>query len=110
MLIKVNGRHVDLDEDGFLQNFDDWSEDIARFFSTQDGLILTDTHMKVLKFMREYYRHFNITPMPKIIVKGMNGESASNKFTIKKLFKLFSDHPMVRACRYAGIPKPTGCT
>jgi TusE/DsrC/DsvC family sulfur relay protein len=48
--------------------------------------------------------------MPKVLIRGLNKEAGEERYTMKFLYGLFPDHPMRRACRYAGVPQPAGCT
>jgi len=48
------GKHIPLDEDGHLVNENDWSEDLADHLAELDGLELSETHWRVIGFIREY--------------------------------------------------------
>jgi tRNA 2-thiouridine synthesizing protein E len=109
-LIKFQDRLIALDEDGHLVNVEDWSEDLAVHLAETDGLELTDQHWEVIRFIKDYYGQLAIGPMPKIIIKSLNRKHGREIYTIKKLYALFTDTPMRRACRYAGIPQTAGCT
>ncbi len=39
----------------------------------------------------------------------VGGSSRRPAFTLKKLYDLFPNGPANSACKWAGIPKPTGC-
>lgn len=109
-IIEFKGRRIELDDDGYLKDFDDWSEELATYFSSNDEIRLTETHWEVIRFVREYYREYQQTPMPKIIIKRLNSRYGSKKYSIKMLYRIFPETPVRLACRYAGIPKPQGCT
>lgn len=104
------GRHIPLDENGHLVSAGDWSEELARHLAEVDGLALDDRHWPVIRFIRAYHGRFDSVPMPKVLVKGLNKEMGAERYTMKFLYGLFPDHPMRRACRYAGVPQPAGCT
>jgi len=108
--ITINGETIALDDDGFLVNPDDWSPQVAEYFSTSDGLLLTDEHWQVIQFAREYYRTFRIGPMPKVIIKRLNRQLGYERYSIKLLYSLFPETPARRICKYAGTPQPAGCT
>ena len=36
--IDVNGKKIEVDEDGFLVNLDDWDEDVAKYLAEQEGI------------------------------------------------------------------------
>lgn len=108
--IILANRSIPLDEEGFLMDVHDWSPQVAEHFALTDGLQLDDEHWIVLRFARDYYKTFCISPMPKIIVKGLNRQTQSEQYNVKKLYALFPDTPARRICKYAGIPQPAGCT
>jgi tRNA 2-thiouridine synthesizing protein E len=108
--ITISGKTIELDADGFLANPDDWSPQVAEYFSAADDILLTDEHWQVIRFVRDYYRIFNISPMPKVIVIRLNRQLGSERYSIKVLYSLFPEKPARRICKYAGIPQPAGCT
>ena len=67
--VDVKGKTIEVDEDGFLANLDDWSTDVANYFAEVEGLQMTDQHWEVVNFLREYYKQYQIAPMIKILVK-----------------------------------------
>jgi TusE/DsrC/DsvC family sulfur relay protein len=108
--LEYQGRVILLDEDGYLVNGEDWSEGLADHFASLDGLALGADHREVIRFIREYYVQFQGAPMAKIIIKRLNKQLGTERFTIKSLFSLFPESPLRRACRYAGVPQPAECT
>jgi len=108
--ITIGGKTIALDEDGFLVNPNDWSTQVAEYFSAADGVLLTDLHWQVIQFARDYYRSFGIGPMPKVIVKMLNRQLGCEEYSIKMLYSLFPETPARRICKYAGTPQPAGCT
>ena len=102
-MIEVNGNTVELDEDGFIVDPNLWNEDIARAFATNEGINeLTDAHRKVIQYLRNYYKQFQVAPM----VRKMCKETGN---TLKTMYQLFPSGPAKGACKLAGLPKPTGC-
>ena len=108
--ITISHKKITLDEDGFLSDPNDWSPQVAEYFSAADGVLLTEAHWQVINFARDYYKAFGIGPMPKVIVKKLNRQLGLDKYSIKMLYSLFPDTPARRICRYAGTPQPSGCT
>jgi len=105
-----DGRHIQLDENGHLVNAGDWSEGLGRHLAEIDGMTLDDRHWLVIRYIRAYHARWDSVPMPKVLVKGLNKEAGETRYDVKFLYGLFPDHPMRRACRYAGVPQPAGCT
>ena len=99
----IDGVECTLDEDGFLQEPDLWTEMVAEEFAKNEGVeSLTDDHWKVINYLREYYLKNKIAPMVRRLCK-------ETGFNVKKIYELFPSGPAKGACKLAGLPKPTGC-
>ena len=107
--IDVSGKQVEVDEDGYLVNLEDWTKEIAEIFAKEDELDLTDAHWEVINFLRDYYEKYQIAPMIKILVKEIGKSMGKEKGNTKYLYELYPAGPAKQACRFAGLPKPTGC-
>jgi TusE/DsrC/DsvC family sulfur relay protein len=107
--IEFQGEWIEFDEHGYLHDIDLWSEKLAVYLSEQDDITLTEDHWEVVRFVRRYFLRYLIPPMAGVIVKGLNRNSESRKYNIKYLYRLFQETPVRLACKYAGIPKPSGC-
>lgn len=107
--IEIAGKQVEVDEDGYMVDLDAWNKDIAVTMAKADGVDLTDAHWEIINFLRDYYQKYQIAPMIKILVKEIGKVMGADKGNTKYLYELFPDGPAKQACRYAGLPKPTGC-
>jgi len=107
--IEFQGKQVEVDDDGYLVNLGDWSAELATWMAEQDALTLTDSHWEVINFLRDYYQKYQIAPMIKILVKEIAKTMGPEKGNTKYLYELYPAGPAKQACRYAGLPKPTGC-
>ena len=100
---QVDGRTYEVDEEGFLQDPEHWTEDVARDFARTESLTeLSDEHWKLIKYVRNYYEQFGIAPMVRKLCK-------ETGFNLEKVYQLFPSGPAKGACKVAGLPKPTGC-
>jgi len=109
MAIEVGGKTIETDEEDYLVNLNDWNEDIAKKLATDDDLELTDNHWEVILFLREYYDEYQIAPAVRVLTKAIGKKLGPEKGNSKYLYELFPYGPAKQACRYAGLPKPTGC-
>jgi tRNA 2-thiouridine synthesizing protein E len=99
----VDGIEVEVDEDGFIQEPDKWSEELAAAIAeTEEVDELTEDHWKVINYLRSYYQEFGIAPMIRRLCK-------ETGFKLKYIYELFPSGPAKGACKIAGLPKPTGC-
>lgn len=98
----IDGREVHVNDEGFLTEFDEWDENIAKSLAANIGIDLTDEHLKVLHFLREDYQAQGETPTLRRV-------STVGGFETKQLFKLFPKKPAKKMSYVAGVPKPVGC-
>jgi len=101
--VEFEGNTYNVDEDGFIDDFNNWNEDWVKHVKTTEGIEeLTDEHWKVIKVLQDYYKKNGIAPMVRILSK-VTG------FKLKYIYELFPSGPGKGACKMAGLPKPTGC-
>ena len=99
----LNGTMVEVDEDGFIQDPDVWTEALAAAIAvTEEVDELTEEHWVVVNYLRSYYQQFGIAPMIRKLCK-------QTGFDLKYIYELFPSGPAKGACKIAGLPKPTGC-
>ncbi|MEM1584194.1 MAG: TusE/DsrC/DsvC family sulfur relay protein [Nitrososphaerota archaeon] len=102
--VEFKGQKLEVDEDGFLQEPEKWSPEVAEFFAKHfEGVEkLTDEHWKVINYLREYWQKYGVAPPIRMLVK-------QTGFSLQKIYELFPSGPAKGACKVAGLPKPTGC-
>ncbi len=98
----MNGREVHVNDEGFLTEYDEWDEDLAKVLAANIGIDLTDAHWKVIRFLRDDYK--------------TQGETATTRrvqtvggVPTKEQFELFPKKPAKKMAYIAGLPKPHGC-
>jgi len=107
--IDVAGKAMEVDEEGYLVDLNDWNEDAAKVLAQSENLELTDSHWEVIHFLREYYNEFQIAPAVRVLTKAIGKKLGPEKGNSKYLYELFPYGPAKQACKIAGLPKPTGC-
>ncbi len=101
--INLHGNSYDVDEDGFLQEPDKWTEDVAKGMAEMEGINdLTATHWKVMNYLRDYYQQNGIAPMVRKLTKETGRQSQGD---VRALPAGTGEFGLQRA----GLPKPTGC-
>ncbi|MBK1727069.1 TusE/DsrC/DsvC family sulfur relay protein [Halorhodospira neutriphila] len=109
MAIQVNGTTIPTDEEGYIEDLNLWSPEVAELMAQEDGQELTEQHWEVINFLREYYDEYQIAPAVRVLTKQIGKRLGPEKGNSKYLYELFPYGPAKQACRYAGLPKPTGC-
>jgi TusE/DsrC/DsvC family sulfur relay protein len=101
--VEFNGQTFNVDEDGFIDSFENWNEEWVQWVKKEEGIDeLTDEHKKVIEVLQDYYKKNGIAPMVRVLSK-VTG------FKLKHIYELFPSGPGKGACKMAGLPKPTGC-
>ena len=101
--ITLAGKPLDVDEDGFISDGAQWTEEVAKALATTEGIEnLTEEHWKVIHFLRDYFQKFKVAPPIRMLCK-------QTGFQLKYIYQLFPTGPAKGACKLAGLPKPTGC-
>ncbi len=98
----IGTSQVHVDAEGFLTDYDEWSEDLARQLASQIGIELTNAHLSVLRFLRADYAERGETAT-------LRGVSIRAGVPVKELFALFPGKPAKKMAYIAGLPKPVGC-
>ena len=109
MTIEVNGKSLETDEEGYLSNLSEWTPEVGTKMASSDGCELTENHWEVINFLREYYEEYQIAPAVRVLTKAIGKKLGADKGNSKYLYELFPYGPAKQACKYAGLPKPTGC-
>ena len=109
MSIEVNGKVLDTDEEGYISILSEWEPSVAEHMAKDDDCDLTQPHWEVINFLREYYEEYQIAPAVRVLTKAIGKRLGKDKGNSKYLYALFPYGPAKQACRYAGLPKPTGC-
>ncbi len=101
--LEINGKTIPVDEDGYLENLEDWDKEVAAFLAKQEGIdTLTDGHWAVIEVMQKTFKETGTGP-------SLRKLSKASGVPTKELYQLFPKGPAKKAAKVAGIPKPTGC-
>lgn len=107
--IEIAGKKLEVDEDGYLANLDDWNMEVAEELAKGEGVEMSEAHWEVVNFLRQYYNEYKIAPMIRILTKEIGKKLGKEKGNTKYLYELYPGGPAKQACKIAGLPKPTGC-
>ena len=109
MSLELHGKTYETDEEGYLTNLSDWTEEVAGLIAQQENVSMTPNHWEVVNFLREYYNEYQIAPAVRVLTKAIGKKLGPDKGNSKYLYELFPYGPAKQACKIAGLPKPTGC-
>jgi tRNA 2-thiouridine synthesizing protein E len=97
------------DEEGFLQNLDQWTPTLAAEIARREALELTDAHWEILYLLRDYYQQFEASPAMRALVKYTRLQLGEEKGRSIYLLNLFPGSPAKLGSKIAGLPKPDNC-
>jgi len=95
-----------LDDEGYLIDPEQWSEEVARDVAAREGLTLGDDHWKVIAFMREYYADRQVAPDARFVIKHLAEDLGYGAEARARLFQLFPYGYVKQACKVAGMRRP----
>ncbi|MBT3189549.1 MAG: TusE/DsrC/DsvC family sulfur relay protein [Anaerolineae bacterium] len=94
--------NITLNDEGFMTDPTQWTEELAPALAEKEGITLTDAHWIVINFSRETAVDSGAAPTLRQITKGAG-------VTTKDLFKLFPKGPAKKVAKISGLGKPEGC-
>ncbi|AXY01019.1 MULTISPECIES: TusE/DsrC/DsvC family sulfur relay protein [Vibrio] len=104
-----NGKQIETDAQGYLLDHTQWEEGMIELLAKEEEIELTEAHLEVIHFVRDFYVEFNTSPAVRMLVKAMEKAHGPEKGNSKYLFKLFKKGPAKQATKLAGLPKPAKC-
>jgi tRNA 2-thiouridine synthesizing protein E len=82
-----------------------WTDDWARQQAQQEGLELTDEHLRVLQFLRDFYLEQGWTKKAHELTQALD-DAFEAEGGGQYLHRLFPDGPLAQGSRLAGLPEP----
>jgi TusE/DsrC/DsvC family sulfur relay protein len=98
----IDGHTIHVNEEGFMTQYSEWDEQIAKSLAAQIGIDLTEEHWKAIRFLRQDFADQGETATLRRI-------STVGGIPTKTLFALFPAKPAKKLAYVAGLPKPHGC-
>ncbi len=95
------GVSVNVNEEGYLTDLNQWTKEIATEMAAEEELELSDDHWKVFDYLQEQQRNEVSLSIRKVGKSGV--------VSIKEFYALFPKGPLKISSKLAGIPKPASC-
>jgi len=100
--IEVEGKKIEIDEEGYLVHYVDWNEKVACVLAEREQggkpCPMTKEKLEIIKFMRGYYKEFEAFPVPRGVCVNIHQPKDCT-------YEEFPD-PSV-AWKIAGLPQPS---
>lgn len=105
----VDGRPIEIDQEGYLADLNDWSEPVAEALALQEDLTLEGEHWEILRLLRSFHDEFQLSPATRPLIKYTALKLGPDKGNSMHLNRLFKGTPAKLAAKLAGLPKPSNC-
>jgi TusE/DsrC/DsvC family sulfur relay protein len=111
MQAEVNGQIIQLSEAGWLENLDEWSEDLAVEIAKNEKIPeLTQEHWDIINEARAYFQDNGSVCEPRAFSKIMKNKYGKDRSDQKYIYSLFPTGLIKCANKIAGLPRPKGCS
>jgi len=98
----IDGHEIHVDDEGFMTEYDEWTEDLGKVLANQIGIEMSDDHWQAIQFLRGDFPQQGETATLRRV-------STVGGIPTKQLFVLFPKKPAKKMAYIAGLPKPRGC-
>lgn len=96
------GHDVQLNDDGYMTDSQEWTPDIATDIARTAGITLTDRHWKIIEYCRRDAAEQGTSP-------GLRRITVGTGIPTKELYQLFPKGPGILAAKISGLTKPKSC-
>jgi len=96
-----NGKSVNLNEEGYLTDFNQWSKDVGEAIAQENNISMTPRHWEVISYLQKEFKNDVAMSIRRI--------GKSDVVDIKEFYQLFPTAPLKISSKIAGIPKPASC-
>lgn len=97
---------LDTDDDGFLLDPEEWTEEVAQYIADKENVELTEERWKLIRVIREQYYQKGTVPELRKILKQLKTELGPEKATRKYVYALFPYGYGQQGCKIAGMRQP----
>jgi TusE/DsrC/DsvC family sulfur relay protein len=106
MSIEVNGATIETTANGYLENQDEWNEEVAKVIAEAEGVELNEKSWDVINYLREeYFENNGNQPNERHMVKHFKDVWTDTTVDTKLLYTLFPKGPAKEAGKIAGLPE-----
>lgn len=107
--IDFENQHIEVDDEGYLLNLNEWSPTLATYIATHETIILTPDHWEIIQAMRTFFETYEISPAMRPFTKYITQTLGASKGDSIYLLQLFPQSPAKLISKIAGLPKPANC-
>ena len=102
----LHGTEIELDDEGYLLNTNDWSPQVAELLAREMDIELTDERLEIVHFVREQFEERECIPEMRTLLNTLRERHGKETATRKYVYNLFPYGYGQQACKIAGMRKP----
>ena len=102
----LHSTEIELDDEGYLLNTNDWSPEVAELLAREMDIELTDERLEIVHFVREHFEERECIPEMRTLLKTLRERHGKEIATRKYVYTLFPYGYGQQACKIAGMRKP----
>jgi tRNA 2-thiouridine synthesizing protein E len=104
--MEIAGKTIELDNEGYLLDPDDWSMEVAEALAREESMELTGERLEIVHFVREHFEECECIPEMRRLLKVLRDRHGKEIATRKYVYRLFPYGYGQQACKIAGMRKP----
>jgi tRNA 2-thiouridine synthesizing protein E len=107
--LRVDDHEVETDSEGYLRDLGEWSEAFARAQARREGLVLTDEHWEVIRFLRDHFHAHGVQAQVRVMIRHFErawGPARGNNHHLHDIFPVGG--PQKQGNRLAGLLRTKG--
>ncbi|MCU7853626.1 MAG: TusE/DsrC/DsvC family sulfur relay protein [Candidatus Thiodiazotropha sp. (ex Monitilora ramsayi)] len=107
--LDINGKQVATDQEGYIQDMDDWTEEFVYALAKKECLEITEEHWDVIQYIRDYYHKHRVQAQVRDMIKHFKkvwGPVHGNNRYLHDIFP--RGGPQKQGNRLAGIRRTKG--
>jgi tRNA 2-thiouridine synthesizing protein E len=97
--------NLNLEAEDHLLELEPWSEEGVKQRAKEEGIDLTEEHLEVICFLRDYYKENGRASSAGVLTRLLDDKYGSRGGR-KYLYRLFPRGPITQACKIGGVPLP----
>ena len=106
MNLTLHGTEIELDDEGYLLNTNDWSPQVTELLAREMDIELTDERLEIVHFVREQFEERECISEMRTLLKTLRERHGKETATRKYVYNLFPYGYGQQACKIAGMRKP----
>lgn len=97
----IAGKTIQVNEEGFMTNFGEWTKEVGEALAAENQISLSPKHWELINYIQTEVKNESPLSIRKIGKSGV--------VDIKEFYALFPNAPLKTATKIAGVPKPASC-